>query len=96
MRIAPVVLPLVLVAARLAPADFDHERARRAFEAREIVSLGEILRAVEGKHDGQIVEVELERDAGRWVYEVEILTEDGRVIELLYDAATGRPLKSTR
>jgi uncharacterized membrane protein YkoI len=83
------VLSLVLALARPVAADVDHERARKAFEAGEIVSLASILATVDRTQKGQVVEVELEREAGRWVYEVELLTPDGRVIELLYDGATG-------
>jgi uncharacterized membrane protein YkoI len=87
-----ILLLLAVVAARAASADVDHERARRAYEAREIVSLGDILTAVERDHKGQVVEVELEREGGRWVYEVELLTPSGRMLELLYDAATAKPI----
>jgi uncharacterized membrane protein YkoI len=82
---------LVIALVRAAGADVDHERARKAFEAGEIVSLASILATVERTQSGQVVEVELEREAGRWVYEVELLTSDGRVMELLYDGATGAP-----
>jgi uncharacterized membrane protein YkoI len=42
--------------------------------------------------DGSITEVELERKRGAWVYEVEILSPDGRKTELVMDAQTGRIL----
>lgn len=88
----PVLASLLVAAlAGAAGADVDHERARKAFEAGEIVSLASILASVDRTHPGQVVEVELERQGGRWVYEVELLTPDGRVVELLYDGATGAP-----
>ena len=43
---------------------------------------------------GEIVEVELERENGRWEYEVELLTASGTVIDLTYDAATARLLET--
>ena len=91
MRNPALVSLLMIVLAGAASADVDHERARKAFEAGEIVSLASILATVERTHSGQVVEVELEREAGRWVYEVDLLTSDGRVVELLYDGATGAP-----
>lgn len=68
----------------------DHDRARRAREAGEILPLATVLKAVESDFTGKVIEVELERDDDRWVYEIELLTEGGSVLELTYDAATGR------
>ncbi|GBF59322.1 hypothetical protein PbB2_03017 [Candidatus Phycosocius bacilliformis] len=42
---------------------------------------------------GDVVQVDLEEDHGRDIYEFKILTAQGRVIELELDAATGRILK---
>ena len=39
---------------------------------------------------GQVVEIELERKRGVWVYEVEVLPQSGgRKMELIFDAHTG-------
>ena len=85
-----VLLAMALLVAALATSraqgEPDHERARRALEAGEIVSLSTVLAAVEKEFNGQVVEVELERESGRWVYEIEILTSEANVIELTYDA----------
>ncbi|MBX3690602.1 PepSY domain-containing protein [Dokdonella sp.] len=52
-----------------------------------------ILRDLLTRHSGQIVDVELERDRnGREVYEIELLRDDGRALELTVDAANGRIL----
>jgi uncharacterized membrane protein YkoI len=37
---------------------------------------------------GEVVEVELEREHGQWVYELKIIAPDGRMLEVLMDAAT--------
>ena len=37
----------------------------------------------------RLIEVEIERDQGRWEYELELLGEDGRVRELEIDGASG-------
>ena len=68
--------------------DADHERARQAYESGAIRSLGAVLSKVESEFTGEVVEVELERRGERMVYEVEILTPQGNVLELVYDAAT--------
>jgi len=82
------VAALMIVAAAASADDDDHDRARAAREAGEIRPLAEILAVVERDHPGTFLEVELERDDDRWVYEIEVLRSDGVVIELLYDAAT--------
>lgn len=69
-----------------ADSDDDHERARRAFEAGEIVSLARVLEAVERNFDGQVLEVELEDEERRFVYEVKLLAPGGEILELLFDA----------
>ena len=85
----------LLAAAWHVHADDDHERARRAFEAGEIVSLGNIIGRVERDFDGEILEVELEDEGRRgFVYEVKLLTSGGAVVELLFDAGTGELLRS--
>lgn len=64
----------------------DHERARRALEAGEIVPLDQILQEVQQRYDGTVVELELEREEGRWVYEIELLAPDGRLLRFCMDA----------
>lgn len=68
--------------------DDDHERARAALEAGEVVPLQEILDTVNTRFDGSLVEVELERKHERWVYEIKLLTRPGSVVKLHYDART--------
>ena len=41
-----------------------------------------------------MIEAELEDEGGLVVYEIRILTTDGRVMKLHYDAATGALLKT--
>ena len=81
-------LPLTTAAASTPPAG-DHDWARDAVRAGEIRSLVEILERLEREFHGQVVEIELERERERIVYEIELLTPAGHVIELTYDARTG-------
>jgi CheY-like chemotaxis protein len=74
--------------ARLADRD-DHDRARRALEAGEILPLADILAAAEAARPGRVIELELERDDGRWVYELELVSPEGLLYEMEIDAATG-------
>lgn len=74
-------------------ADADHDRARRALEAGEVLPLGTILTRLEREHPGQVldVELELEQHGGveRWVYEVKLLRKGGALVKLEVDARTG-------
>lgn len=87
-------LLLALAVVRPAAGDDDHERARRAVAAGEALPLAQLLAIVEGQFDGRLVEVELERDDGRLVYELELRTPQGHLIELTYDARTGALLET--
>ena len=73
----------------------DHDRARRALEAGEVIPLRNIIERVEQAHPGQIIEIELERDDGRWLYELKLLRADGSMAKLLVDAKDGRVLSVT-
>lgn len=88
-----ILLLLGLGAAVLRADDDDQAQARRARAAGEIVALETILAAVEAEFRGQVVEVELEREDGGWEYEIELLAADGRIVELTYDASSGRLLE---
>lgn len=72
----------------------DHDRARAALERGEIMSLRAIMEKAEADYPGRLLEVELETKHGRFVYDIEILAADGRLVELLYDAADGKLLKA--
>ena len=64
----------------------DHDRARRALEAGEIMPLSRILDRVERDYPGRVLEVELDRDDERWLYEIKLLQDGGRVLKLKIDA----------
>jgi hypothetical protein len=70
----------------------DHERARQAVQAGQILPLGVVLERLARDQPGQVLEVELEHDKGSWVYEVKLLRTGGRVIKFNVDAATGEVL----
>lgn len=70
-------------------ADSDHEQARRAVQAGEILPLPQILERVARRYPGQVLEVELERKGDRWVYELKVLQSDGRLIKMDIDARSG-------
>lgn len=64
----------------------DHEIARQALAAGEILPLRTVLEKIQREHRGEVLEVELERESGRWIYEVKMLRADGGINKLLIDA----------
>ncbi|GAB3065943.1 PepSY domain-containing protein [Stenotrophomonas tumulicola] len=82
----------MLLPALPAAAGDDHaqQTARRAVEQGRYVPLEDVVRDALRRHPGKFLEVEL--DDG--VYEVEILRDDGVVVELDYDARNGKLLKT--
>ena len=83
----------VFVAALALPAyafDFgDHDRARRALDAGEVIPLGTVLEKVGRDTPGQVIEVELEHKKDRWVYEIKLLRPGGSLVKLRVDASDG-------
>jgi uncharacterized membrane protein YkoI len=73
-------------------SEHDHDRARRAVQSGEILPLQTLLERVQGEHPGQVLELELERDGGRWIYEIRLLQPDGRLVKLVVDARTAQVL----
>jgi uncharacterized membrane protein YkoI len=71
----------------------EHDAVRAITQRGDILSLDQILRNVRRQHPGRILETELEQKHGRYVYEVELVDDQGRVRELRFDASTGEVLK---
>lgn len=93
-----LMLPLLLA---LAPQDpvrvpdggsRQQDAVRHAVRQGRLVPLEQVVADALRRYPGQLLEVEL--DEGK--YEIEILGADGVVMELDYDAATGRLLKMER
>jgi uncharacterized membrane protein YkoI len=72
--------------------DDSHDRARRANEGGEILDMSVILGRVRAQAPGRVLDTELEREHGRWIYEVKLLDPRGRLYELEVDARTGAVL----
>lgn len=85
-------LAVMLFVAAPGYGDDDHMRARAARQAGEIRPLTDIIAAVKRDNPGEIVEVELEHAHGQWIYEVKILTPQGELRRLDYDARSAEPL----
>jgi uncharacterized membrane protein YkoI len=72
----------------------DHERARAALAAGQIRPLTEILAEVERRYLGRVIETELDREDGHWVYDFKLLPPSGQMFKLEVDATTGALLSS--
>lgn len=58
-------------------------------QAGRLVSLGSVLDWLERHYIGSVIEVELERDDGRVIYEIEMVGPQGQVVEFEFDARNG-------
>jgi hypothetical protein len=97
------LVPLTLLAAGFAPFTQAHsmpgqmlggtsseERARVAYVQRDGISLDEAVRRAEAQYRARVVRTEVQDEDGRKVYVLKLLSEDGRVVTVRIDAATGR------
>lgn len=90
LLLAPAVMPVAADDGDLA----DHDRARAALRRGEVMPLRDIIAKAEEAFPGRLLEVELDEEDGRIVYEMEMLSPDGRLIKLVYDARTGTLLSA--
>ncbi len=88
----PLVLLLFLCALPARAGLDDFQRAREALERGEVLPLGTILSIVEKEIDARVIEVEFEEEGGQYIYEFELITPDGRLLEARADAVDGRIL----
>lgn len=70
----------------------DQDLARDAVESGRARPLAVITRRLEQRFDAQLVDVKIEKEQGRLVYRMKLLTERGRVFVIRVDAETGNPL----
>ncbi len=92
----PAFLPLLALAVVAGPparADDDHDRARAAVARGEVLALATLLDRVPLREGERLLDAELEREDGRWIYELELIDRDGRVREIELDARDGRRIE---
>jgi len=107
-----VALTVLVTPSASAGRQGDHDKARAAVQAGEVLPLPTLLQRLQRTHPGTVLELELEfegvvderavdgrtpgRKPGRWLYEVKLLQADGRLLKLEVDAATAEVLKVKR
>ncbi len=87
LLVGTLLLGTLLVGASAQADPKDHDQARAALEAGQIRPITEILTKASAEAPGDVVEIELEREKGRWVYELKIIAPDGRLLEVEMDAS---------
>ncbi len=92
-RCAGVLLACSFLAAPVWASDRDdHERAMQAVQSGQVLPLTTVLERLGREHPAQVLEVELERDYGQWIYEIKLLSTDGQLLKLKLDAGTAAVL----
>lgn len=89
--LAVLALPLPRAAAgngSYVVADIEQDEARDAVRSGLIRPLEEVLAAARKQMKGDIIEIELDEDDGRYVYEIEYVTPQGQLMEIEIDAKT--------
>jgi uncharacterized membrane protein YkoI len=89
-----IVVCLVFVCALVQARDLDQDAALSLRQRGIILPLEQLIDQALARHPGaKLLEAELEEKHGAYVYEVELLTTDGVVRELKFDARDSRLLK---
>ena len=84
----PVLTAILLSANTLvwASDDSDQNEAQALRKQGAILPLEQIVNAAQQMHRGRIVEVDLEKKRGRYIYEIELVDSNGQVWEMKFDA----------
>lgn len=93
-HIIMTVLSTLLFMVAMNSGHADSSMARKLVKQGEILPLEDIIAQVKKIHTGRILEVELEKKHQQLVYEIELITDEGIVWELYFNARTGQLIKS--
>jgi len=88
-RVSALLFAVTSLVFGAAFGDSDQQRSRELVEQGEILPLQEILDLLGRERKGRLLEVELDQESGRYIYEIELLGDAGRVWEYKIDAASG-------
>lgn len=95
-RLLAALLPALLALplnSNASGGSHDHDRARAALQAGEILPLPTIMARMAQAHPGHVLEVELERKGEQWIYELKLLQPSGGLLKLEIDAKSGAVLR---
>ncbi len=93
LYVAVVLAVALVLTPEGAAVAVNHDEARRAYEAGEVVGLGRILKRVRAIYNCRVLEVELHQarpasSRSRWIYAVKVLTRQGNVLMIRLDGKT--------
>ena len=91
-----IVIGLLIFLSTPLFADDDHDDAKRLMESGQILALEVVLKKAREIQAGKVLEVELESENNNMIYEIELLSTDGIVFELKFDARTGKHLSTEK
>ena len=72
--------------------EFDAQQIRQLVSQGKILPLEAILKIHQPLIDGKLLDLEVESEHGKIIYELEFLRQNGDVVELVIDAKTGELL----
>ncbi|PQJ24475.1 hypothetical protein BSZ31_05335 [Limnobacter sp. SAORIC-690] len=95
VRALTFLVALLCFASVLPPFAYadDDKRIRQLQLSGEILSLEQIFDRARKVKPGRVVDVDLDKDDGRYIYEIELLESSGKVWEMEFDARTGELLQ---
>lgn len=77
-------------------ANARHDLADKLESEGQIMTLEDILNIVNKELNGRILEAELEMRKGQYVYQLDLLDNDGVLWEVEYDASSGKLITKER
>ena len=92
--LAALLLSLALLPPAMAGED-DQDRVRDLRQQGKILPLSVIVERLSASHPGRVLQVELEHERGRRVYEIQMILNGGVVRTFHVDAHTGAILSTT-
>jgi len=91
-RLLVAVLLLTLPALSVL-ADDDQDQVLRWRQQGRVLPLEQILDRLDPSQRARILEIELEQEEGRVIYELKYVDTTGRILKLIIDARTGERLQ---
>ncbi|MDH5426107.1 MAG: PepSY domain-containing protein [Gammaproteobacteria bacterium] len=91
-----IIILLFITASGITTASDDHDEAKRLLDSGDILPLETILIQIRSSHPGKILEVEFETEHSQKIYEIELLSADGKVNELKIDATNGNIISTEK
>ena len=87
--IFPVLVASTTSLFAVSAAADDSDEIRRLARDGRILTLEELLERHRDRIGGRLLDLDLERDDGRIIYEMEVIDDDGRIREIEIDAVSG-------